>query len=230
MAITARALRRGARAILLAAALRGGVASAQATDPLALAPPPAVTARTPATAPGIVEAPLSAERGRSHHVLGLSLDAGLPDGASATLLYRPWKYLRFGGGVLYNYVGYGVMGSVSVLPYFPIAPSLTLEAGHFFDANASARISQFTTVDDNLKPLLQRVGYTFANAHLGLELGHPNWFVLFVRGGLSRVWLSSSDAQKVVVTGSDGSRVTFDNPSARLGIPTVKAGFMVFFY
>jgi hypothetical protein len=228
---TTRALLHGSGAILLAVTLGGGVAFAQATDPLAPSPPAALAARTPAVAPSSLEAPPpAAPRTRSHHVLGLSLDAGLPDGASATVLYRPLKYLRFGGGLLYNYVGYGVMGSVSVLPYFPVAPSLTLEAGHYFEANASSRISQFTTLDDNLKPLLQRVGYTFVNAHVGLEFGHPNWFVFFVRGGLSRVWLSSSNADKVLVTTSEGTRVTFADPSARLGIPTVKAGFMIFFY
>jgi hypothetical protein len=228
MAITTRALLRwGARAILMAAALRAGAAQAQATNPLVRPPPPAVEATVP-VAPMKVEVPPSAApRGRSHHVLGLSLDAGLPDGASATVLYRPWKYVRFGGGMLYNYVGYGVLGSASVVPYFPIAPSLTLEVGHFFDANANARFPRF---DDNLKPLLQRVGYTFVNAQLGLELGHPNWFVFFVRGGLSRVWLSSSDADKVAVTTSNGSKLTFQDPSVRLGIPNVKAGFMLFFY
>jgi hypothetical protein len=227
MDLNTRALRYAAGAILLAAA-HGGVALAEAGDALAFSPPPALAApRTPTASPA-AEAP--AARGRTHHVLGLSIDAGVPDGASATVLYRPWKYLRFGGGMLYNYVGYGVMGSVSVLPYFPVAPSLTLEAGHFFDANATSRVSQFTHVDDNLKPLLERVGYTFVNAQVGLELGHPNWFVFFVRAGLSRVWLSSSDAARVVVTNSDGTRVTFADPSARLGIPTAKAGLMFFFY
>ena len=229
MATTTRALRHGARALLLAVAMRSGAALAEGTDALALSSPPAFAPGAPVAAPSAVPAQAPA-RGRTHHVLGLSLDAGVPDGASATLLYRPWKYVRFGGGMLYNYVGYGVLGSVSVLPYFPVAPSLTLEAGHYFDANAASRISQFTHVDDNLKPLLQRVGYTFVNAQLGLEFGHPNWFVLFVRGGLSRVWLSSSDAAKVVVTTSDGTRVTFADPSARLGIPTAKLGLMFFFY
>ena len=164
-------------------------------------------------------------------MLGLSLDAGVPDGASATVLYRPWRYVRFGGGMLYNYVGYGALGSVSVLPYFPVAPSLTLEAGHYFEANAASRISQFTHVDDNLKPLLQRVGYTFVNAQLGLEFGHPNWFGFFVRGGLSRVWLSSSGASQASITTSNGTRITFPaDPSARLGIPTAKLGLMFFFY
>ena len=229
MVSTTWALRWGARAILMAAALQGSAARAQATTPLVAPAPAAVEATAPGTAPVQVEAPISAApRGRSHHILGLSLDAGVPDGGSATILYRPWKYVRFGGGMLYNYVGYGVLGSASVLPYFPIAPSFTLEVGHFFAANANAK---FTGIDDNLKPLLERVGYTFVNAQVGLELGHPNWFVFFVRGGLSRVWLSSSDADKVSVTSSNGQRVSFlDDPSARLGIPTVKAGFMLFFY
>ena len=212
--------------MLMAAVLQGGVALAQATDPSASAP--TVKAMAPGAAPIDVAPPLSgAPRGRRHHVLGISLDAGVPDGASATVLYRPWRYVRFGGGLLYNYVGFGALGSVSVLPYFPVAPSLTLEVGHFFKANATARVSQFATVEDNLKPLLHNVGYTFVNAHLGLEFGHPNWFVFFVRGGLSRVWLSSGDA---VVTNSDGVRMSFTDPNARLGIPTAKAGFMFFFY
>jgi hypothetical protein len=231
MAITTRALRHGARALLLAVAMRAGAAFAEGSDALALSSPPAITPGPSASAPRSGEfAPPSPSRGRTHHILGFSLDAGVPDGASATVLYRPWKYVRFGGGMLYNYVGYGVMGSVSVLPYFPVAPSLTLEAGHYFDANAASRISHFTHVDDNLKPLLERVGYTFVNAQLGIELGHPNWFVFFVRGGLSRVWLSSSDAANVVVTTSAGTRVTFADPSARLGIPTAKVGLMFFFY
>ncbi len=231
MAIITRALRHGARALLLAVAMRAGTALAEGSDALALSSPPAITAGPSASAPKAGEAaPLSPSRGRSHHILGLSVDAGVPDGASATVLYRPWKYVRFGGGMLYNYVGYGVVGSASILPYYFIAPSLTLEAGHYFDANAASRISQFTHVDDNLKPLLQRVGYTFVNAQLGLEIGHPNWFVFFVRGGLSRVWLSSSDAASAVITKSDGTRITFADPSARLGIPTAKVGLMFFFY
>ncbi|HEX9289729.1 MAG TPA: hypothetical protein VF904_09400 [Anaeromyxobacteraceae bacterium] len=170
--------------------------------------------------------------GRSHHILGLAIDGGLPDGASATVLYRPWKFLRFGGGLLYNYIGYGVRGGVSVLPYFPIAPSLTLEAGHYFEANANARIAQYGSVPEELKPLLDRVSYTFANAQLGLELGHPDWFVFYVRAGLSRVWFTAHGADRVASSqGSSGNtRVTVEDPNIRLGIPNVKAGFMLFFY
>jgi len=211
-------------------------APSAATPNLGLSPPPPppsppAAAAAPA-APPTALAGAKPLPGRSHHILGLAMDGGLPDGASATLLYRPWKFLRFGGGLLYNYIGYGVRGGVSVLPYFPIAPSLTLEAGHYFEANANARVAQYGSVPDELKPLLERVSYTFANAQLGLELGHPDWFVFYVRAGLSRVWFTAHGADRVASSqGSSGNtRVTVEDPNIRLGIPNVKAGFMLFFY
>lgn len=243
------------RVALLAAALQGGAALAQAPDPgarpsagsaglsanpiasAALAErlsPPTVAAAAPVLLPPPgPAAPLEAPRpaaplGRRRHIIGLELDGGVPDGASATLLYRPWSYVRFGGGLLYNYAGYGVRGGVSVLPYFPIAPSLTLEVGHYFEADASAKVAKFVHVDDNLKPMLQRIGYTFANAQLGLEIGHPDWFVFFVRAGISRVWVSVHDAQQAL--SSTSNLKTLDDPSIRLGIPNAKVGFMIFFY
>jgi hypothetical protein len=182
-------------------------------------PPPPQPARAAA-------APL----GRRHDVLGLQLDAGVPDAAGLSVLYRPWKWMRFEGGMLYNYVGYGMRGGVSVLPYYWIAPSLTLEAGHYFDANAYEKISRYTTVDESVKPLLQRVGYTFVNAQLGLELGHPNAFVFFVRAGLSRMWLSVHDARAAASSTGSTRVVDMDDPSVRLGIPNVKLGFMIYFW
>ncbi len=242
------------RVALLAAALQGGAALAQAPDPAhppagnagvsadpiaSAAPaehpsPPLVAAAAPALSPTkSLAAPLEVPRpaappGRRHHIIGLELDAGVPDGASATLLYRPWRYVRLGGGLLYDYVGYGVRGGVSVLPYFPIAPSLTLEVGHYFEADASAKVARFVHVDDSLKPMLKHIGYTFANAQLGLEIGHPDWFVFFVRAGISRVWLNVHDAQQAL--SSSSSLKTLDDPSIRLGIPNAKVGFMIFFY
>ena len=169
--------------------------------------------------------------GRGPHMLGLQLDGGLPDGAGVSLLYRPLKFLRLNGGMLYNSVGYGVRGGVTILPYFAFAPSLSLEAGHYFEASALARISQYTTVSDDLRPLLSRVGYTFVNAQVGFEIGHPDWFVFFIRAGLSRVWLSVHDAQQAAQSTSGDVRIThLDDPSIRLGIPDVKLGFILYFY
>jgi hypothetical protein len=179
---------------------------------------------------GEAEAPI----GRRRHILGLQLDVGVPDITAASLLYRPWSYVRFSGGMLYNLAGFGVRGGVSVLPYFPLAPSLNLEAGHYFDANFYTKINSITKLDENLKPVLSKVGYNFVNASLGLEIGHPDWFVFFIRAGLSKVWLQVKDANKSVkslTSSSNGTVLThMDDPSVKLGIPNVKLGFMLFFY
>jgi hypothetical protein len=169
---------------------------------------------------------------RRPHLLGLQIDSAVPDGAGVSLLYRPLKFLRLNGGMLYNTIGYGVRGGVTILPYFGLAPSLTLEAGHYFESSALSRVSQYATVSDDLRPLLSKIGYTFVNAQVGFEIGHPDWFVFFIRGGLSRVWLSVHDAQQAAQSSSTGGvRIThLDDPSVRLGIPNVKLGFILYFY
>ncbi len=205
--------------------------------PLLAAAPAAGTSAAASTAAGAVPstAPLNTEPkppppARRRHVLGLSIDAGVPDFASVSVLYRPWKNLRFSGGMLYNYVGYGVRGGVSVLPYFPIAPSLNLDVGHYFGATAEPKVARFTNVPDEVKPLLQDVGYTFVNASLGLELGHPDWFVFFVRAGVSRVWLSVHHANDAIQQSSGTHITSIADPTGRFGIPNAQAGFQLFFY
>jgi hypothetical protein len=191
-----------------------------------------------AAAAAAAEAPIDvapAPAGRTHRSLGLQLDLGVPDIGGVSLLYRPLKWMRFEGGMLYNSAGYGVRGGVSVLPYFPIAPSLTLEAGHYFDSNVYAKLSQYTTVQDDLRPLLENVGYTFVNAQLGLELGHPNAFVFFVRAGVSKVWMSIHNAKAAVSANQSSAAgatqlTDIADPTVRLGIPNVKLGFMIYFW
>ncbi|HTT71562.1 MAG TPA: hypothetical protein VMG32_10095 [Anaeromyxobacteraceae bacterium] len=196
-----------------------------------LPPPPSGTTAIPATL--AAPAPAVAARTRGYRRFGLSLDVGVPNGASATLLYRPLKFLRLGGGLLYNYIGYGALASVSIQPHYWIAPSLAIEAGHYFDANALDKVAHFATVDDSIRPLLEQVGYSFVNAQAGFELGAPSTFVFFIRGGLSRVWLSVNNANQAAqaASASGGSRLTYvADPNVRLGIPSVKAGFMFYVY
>jgi hypothetical protein len=171
---------------------------------------------------------------RRHNILGLALDLGVPDFGAVTVLYRPFSFLRFGGGILYDYLGFGARGSVSVLPYFPIAPSLNLEVGHYFDTDASKKIGQFVTLDDKTRPLLEQFGYTFVNAQLGLELGHPDHFVFFIRAGLTRLWLTAHGVSQAVQSASSSSTgqttMTSQDPNARVQFPSAKLGFIVYFY
>ena len=45
--------------------------------------------------------------------LGLMVDAGLPDGANAALVFRPFRWLRAHGGGGYNMVSPGVPAQAS---------------------------------------------------------------------------------------------------------------------
>jgi len=192
----------------------------------ALATVPA--ASTPSASSPASPAPTDAPK-RIHH-LGVELDAGVPDGAGLSVLYRPWKFARVELGMLYNYVGFGIRGGVSVVVPYYIAPSLTFEAGHYFDGNASGK---FSGVPDDVKPMLEQVGYTFISGQLGLEMGHPNWFVFFVRAGISRLWLTVHNVEKAAASKANSSDFTVKSAndlSVRLGIPNAKVGFMVYFY
>ncbi len=217
-----------------AAALLQGAALADAPSAPQLASASALPGATPPAATASLVSSDQPAFARRKHILGLQLDAGVPDVTAVSVLYRPLKYVRLSGGMLYNLASYGLRGGVSVQPYFPIAPSLTLEVGHYFDGNAYDKLSKYTSIDENLRPYLQKVGYTFVNAQLGLELGHPDWFVFFVRAGISRVWTSihnANDATKSASAGDGGLKPTFiGDPNVRLGIPNVKLGFMIFFY
>jgi hypothetical protein len=233
-------LRRLRRAAILSALLASAATAAEtppdtASTPLSAAGPLATLAPMPPPPPDAASsAAASAPVGRRHDILGLQLDVGVPDIGGVSLLYRPLKWMRFEGGMLYSYAGYGVRGGVSVLPYFPIAPSLTLEAGHYFDANY-AMLSKYVTVKDDLQPLLEKVGYTFVNAQVGLELGHPNAFVFFVRAGVSKVWMSVHNAKAAVKASQSSSPgdtqfTDIADPNVRFGIPNVKLGFMIYFW
>src|SRR5450432_1992146 len=75
-------------------------------------------------------------------VLGIMADAGIPDGFQGSLVLRPAFWLRASLGGGYNMISKGVRGGLSLLP-FGRGPSLTVEAGHFFDGDANATARKF---------------------------------------------------------------------------------------
>src|SRR5690349_18831998 len=62
-------------------------------------------------------------------LLGVMMDAGLPDGANAALVFRPVSWLRAHGGGGYNMISKGVRAGLTLLP-FGAGPSATLEGGY----------------------------------------------------------------------------------------------------
>jgi hypothetical protein len=132
---------------------------------------------------------LGLERGyrRGHRTLGIMLDAGVPDGVSGSLVYRPDRQLRAHVGGGHNLVSWGVRGGVTMLASpRPVSPSLTLEVGHYFPGDANPAWAMFASGEAGDVPALRSVGYRYANLRVGVELGgaRVTWFV---HGGLSYV-------------------------------------------
>ncbi len=186
--------------------------------------PPLVASRTPERdVPTIQSA--AADRGPSRRWLGVTVDAGIPDGMAASVALRPWHWLRIQAGGMHNTISPGLRGGISLVPfYFWITPSLTVEAGHYFEGDATW-IARRLTSNRNLDPLFRKVGYDFGNAHLGLELGSPRSVSFFLRAGISYVQMTGKGVQQAI-----------NDPTIQAGdvklsgaIPSAKLGLLIYF-
>jgi hypothetical protein len=145
-------------------------------------------------------------------------DAGVPDGAVASLVYRPRGWLRLHAGAGTNGISPGARGGMTLVP-FGVGPSLSFDVGHYFEGDASGAAERLG--GQWLGPWMRRFGYSYANAHLGLELGSRR-VTFFVRGGLSVVHLTMRDVQDVAKAKS-GDPSTGGVTVAVSGDPTVDA-------
>lgn len=170
-------------------------------------------------------------------VLGLMADAGVPDGANAALALRATRWLRLHLGGGHNTVSAGMRGGVTVLP-FGAGPSLSLDVGHYRDGDANGVVRGFVGTNKFLTPLFERIGYTYVNTQLGLELGRGS-LQFFVHGGFSYLRATIHNANSALegrrttgstsaATGTTSVRITQD-PIVRAWVPSVKLGMVVYF-
>lgn len=146
------------------------------------------------------------------HALGVTLDVGAPDVVGLRLTARPLPWLRFAVGPSTDLFGAGVGGGLTAVPFGGlVSPSLTLEGGYFFAADARGIPQAFGLGIDPGK-----VGYGYADAHVGLEIGARRRVCFFVHAGVSYV--------DMTVTPSGGAapfaaaHLTLFGPSAKLGL------------
>ena len=163
--------------------------------------------------------------------LGLALQAGVPDAATASVVYRPWQWLRLHAGPGYNMVGFSAQGGVALIP-FGWGPSLTLEGGHFFDANANKFARKMAGPSYTDIAVLNRFGYDYANAHLGLELGKET-FTFFIHGGMSYFGMAVKDVDTALQSATQKSMSTTEVHvgapiKVHAFVPSMKLGFMVY--
>jgi hypothetical protein len=164
--------------------------------------------------------------------IGFMADVGLPDGVNGSLVFRPmrWIHAQVGGG--YNLISSGVRGGVTLAP-FGWGPSVTLEAGHYFDGNANGLAKQFAGASFKDNALLERIGYDYANAHLGFEIGYRR-VTFYVHGGMSYIRTSVHNVDSFIQSQSSASSSTEvsvkQDPIVRATVPSAKLGLIVYLW
>jgi len=180
----------------------------------------------------VSQAPLEVRVDKPLPVWGLMLGAGVPDGATGSAVFRPWSWVRAEAGGSYNMISRGVRAGVSLLP-FGAGPSATLEVGHYFDGNANGVARSVAGAGFHDSAILQRVGYDYANAHLGLDFGTRR-VVFFIHGGMSYISarVHNVNAQIADASGAaSNTTVSFNqDPSVRILTPSAKLGFIFYIW
>ncbi len=173
------------------------------------------------------------EQEESLKVLGVMLDGGLPDGVMLSPTYRPFSWLRMHAGAGTNSVSWGLRGGIAFIP-FGLGPSLTVEAGHYFEGNANGVASRIAGSDYEDSAMLERIGYDFANAHLGLDFGMEK-FVFYMHGGMSYLRTTLYNVNETLVqNGADGadsgtSLAVNGDPTLKGVVPSFKLGIVTYF-
>lgn len=190
----------------------------------------ALTAATPApTAPHAPPTALSAPSPRLK-LLGLQLDAGVPDGGVVSLVVRPLKWVRADAGFAYNYLSNGARGGLTLVPFhWAIVPTLRVEAGRFFKSDVNAKVARFASdIPTYMKPALDGFGYDYASAQLGLEFGSQRSFVFFVRGGLAWMKADFGDGRNLKDDSNPNTEIDVSGLSASASGPTASLGFLFY--
>jgi hypothetical protein len=181
------------------------------------------------------DAPPAAPSGPSLPWLGIMADAGIPDGMQGSIVLRPVKALRASVGGGYNMVSKGVRVGLTLLP-FGRGPSAAIEAGRFFEGNANtaaAKVFGPGVATSAFGPSLERIGYDFVNAHLGLDFGWKR-VTFYIHGGMSYVKghvykldqvinssmpsINGQDANGLQISVPQGATVKYLGPSGKIGL------------
>ena len=154
-------------------------------------------------------------------VLGVMTDVGVPDGATASLVYRPIPKVRMHVGVGHNLISTGVRGGVTLAPFKAwFTPTLSVDYGRYPEGDANPLARRISGDEAMSSETLENVGYDFANAHVGFQFGRKR-FSFFLQAGASRVTgnlrMSAFTDPMSNVTFSEDPKVTVYTVSARLG-------------
>jgi hypothetical protein len=202
--------------------------AAEPAAPAPASPTAATAAPAPAKEPGAEEHTGPFSPG-TH--FGLGLDVGAPDGIGLTVLVRPWWWLRANAGVAYNLGGWGIRGGITLLPGdWAVTPTLSIDAGYYFTDDWA----KFTSASGAEANLLRNLPYTFLSGQIGLEMGSPQRFIFYLRGGLSYVWVTANGSDLTAVVNQNLTdplvRMTLANGKLTGLVPALGLEFLVYIF
>ncbi len=162
---------------------------------------------------------------------GLDVEGGLPEGLAPSAVFRPVPQIRLFAGPAWNYVGWGVQGGVTLLPWqLGVSPLLSIEGGRYFSADASFLARSSSGVPQELEPLLKHVSYDYAAVHVGIELGARDSFAFTIRAGLAYVSAVAKGTATTSGTSANGPyTLSFTDPHVTGTVPSVKLGVQLWF-
>jgi hypothetical protein len=155
---------------------------------------------------------------------------GFPEFAVAGLVVRPLSWLRVGADFTFNYVGYGLRGEVTLAPIrWYVSPTLNLAYGRYLQMDAT----KAGNIPVEVQGLVSKVGYQYASATLGFELGNQRHGMLVLKVGASWIQIDAPGTATFDATASGGSsstRTTLEATGVTLkGLaPTASLGWIIF--
>lgn len=162
---------------------------------------------------------------RSGFAMGVMLDVGVPDIVGTSFVISPLYWLQLHVGATTDLAAVGIRGGVTFLPFDAFfTPSLTIEGGHVFEGNLNGLARAFGVES----PMLERVGYDYGNAHLGIEIGSPRGTRFFLHGGVSYIRTTIHNMQQVVQEDAGDGSITFNDPQLTGFFPSAKLGFLIY--
>lgn len=178
-----------------------------------------------------VSSEASGDTGPAFRRFGVLLDVGVPDGVAVSAVVRPLEWLRLNGGITSNTLSFGLRGGISLVPLSTlVSPSLNADFGHYFDTSYNKLVDRLGGSGFQTQAPIEDVGYNYASASVGLEVGSPNRFAAYLRVGLSYASLSIEDAEALLQDVADDPDITAKPLSLRFTTPSIKLGFLFYFF
>jgi hypothetical protein len=123
----------------------------------------------------------------------------------------------------------GVRGGVSLVPLRSwFSPSINFDVGAYQEGDANPLVRMISGDAEFHNNSLERVGYRYANAHVGLEFGRQRaTFYIHAGGSYIAGKLRNLDA---ATDGDSSTTVTFTtDPDIRLLTVSAKLGLIIYF-